>query len=380
MRSNRRRNIFILILTIFVAMNFYVERSLFLWLVSFLPYVPRFIFSSAYAFIALTIILGRLSQLPASVRTPLSFIASFWLGIFIYLMLFFLTSDIVVLAGIITRLIPFDMLLTTRFYARTTAIILTTCVFCYGLYNASRFKHVSYDIHLKTKLPKEINIVFISDIHLGSINSENRLESIVKGINDLNPDIVCIVGDIFNDSFSSVRKPEEASALFKSIKAAYGVYAVFGNHDGGSTLLQMMEFLDRSNVKLLNDEYVIIDNRLILVGRLDSSPIGGFGDLKRKPFADIIAGIDAKLPVVVMDHNPARIGEYESNVDLIICGHTHRGQMFPGSLVTRRLYEVDYGHLLTNNDVHVIVSQGVHTWMMPVRIGTFNEIVSVLVR
>ena len=82
-----------------------------------------------------------------------------------------------------------------------------------------------------------------------------------------------------------------------------------------------------------------------------------------------------------MDHNPANIGEYGSEVDLILSGHTHRGQLFPGSLFTRAMFTVDYGHFQKNSDSpHVIVTQGVHTWLMPMRVGTNNETANVIVR
>jgi predicted MPP superfamily phosphohydrolase len=82
------------------------------------------------------------------------------------------------------------------------------------------------------------------------------------------------------------------------------------------------------------------------------------------------------MPVIVMEHNPARIGEYGGEVDLILAGHSHRGQMFPGSLITRAMFAVDYGHYQKDADSpHVIVTSGVSTWGPPMRVGTNSEIV-----
>jgi hypothetical protein len=226
-----------------------------------------------------------------------------------------------------------------------------------------------------------MKIVLISDLHLGEVNSERNLERMVQAINELNPDIVCIAGDIFNDDFYAIRNPDRASALFRSINAAYGVYACLGNHDGGRTLGKMINFLEESNIKLLNDEYVIIDGRAALFGRLDSSPIGGFGELKRQDISQTIASVGANMPVIVMDHSPSNIEEYGNEVDLILAGHTHRGQMFPGKLFTNRLFIVDYGHYQKDvNSPHVIVTSGLSTWLPPMRVGTQNEIASILLR
>jgi predicted MPP superfamily phosphohydrolase len=206
----------------------------------------------------------------------------------------------------------------------------------------------------------------------------------VRGVNDLKPDIVCIAGDIFNDDYGAIRNPDRAITLLKSIEATYGVYACLGNHDAGKTLGEMMSFLEQSDIKLLNDEYVIINEQLVLFGRLDPSPIGGFGELKRKDTAEILeaaASLDENLLVVVMEHNPATVKEYGGEVDLILAAHTHRGQIFPGSLITRAMFSVDYGYSQGGADSPgVIVTQGVNTWGAPMRVGTNNEIVSILLK
>ena len=102
--------------------------------------------------------------------------------------------------------------------------------------------------------------------------------------------------------------------------------------------------------------------------------------LQVENFSEVMAQVDENLPIVVMDHDPANIGEYSDEVDLILSGHTHRGQLFPGNFFTSLIYTVDYGHYQKNSDSpHVIVTQGVGTWLAPMRIGTDNEIVSIIV-
>ena len=120
---------------------------------------------------------------------------------------------------------------------------------------------------------------------------------------------------------------------------------------------------------------------MALFGRVDPSPIGGFGELKRKEITESIASLDPKLPVVVMDHTPSNIEQYGENVDLVLAGHTHKGQIFPGSLITNAVFVVDYGHYQKDTvSPHVIVTSGVGTWGMPMRVGSNNEIVSINLR
>jgi len=372
----------VLAISVYGGINFYVGKRLHQYISFIFPKANGIVFAVVYILLALTILLSFM-PLPIIVKKTVRFIGAYWLGFFVYFLIFFLLSDLAVLLGNAIKLIPSHMLQNVQFYAKTAAILLTIGVVCYGLYNANQLKIVSYEVQLKRSLAGDINIVLISDLHLGDINSENRLEDIVREINSLNPDVVCIAGDIFSDDFYSIRDPEMASTLLKGIEATYGVFASLGNHDGdmAGTQSEMMDFIERSNIILLNDEYKIIDERLVLIGRLDASPIGGFKDVRRKDFSEILANTNVDLPIVVMEHNPGHIDEYGSEVDLILSGHTHRGQIFPGSLITRAVYTVDYGHYQKDSDSpNVIVTQGVHTWMMPMRVGTDNEIVNILLQ
>ena len=162
----------------------------------------------------------------------------------------------------------------------------------------------------------------------------------------------------------------------KTLRATYGVWACLGNHDAGTTAPDMQAFLQRCGIGLLNDKHTAIDSKLILIGRLDASPIGGYGGLRRQALN--LDGIDGELPIIVLDHNPAHIHEYGAEYDLILCGHTHRGQLFPASLITNRMYTVDYGYYRADPESpQVIVTSGVGTWAMPMRVGTDSEIVRI---
>ncbi|MFT3950933.1 MAG: metallophosphoesterase [Oscillospiraceae bacterium] len=257
--------------------------------------------------------------------------------------------------------------------------VLTAGIVGYGVYNARQIKLVTYDVQLNGhRLPNEMTIVLLSDLHLGATDNEQNLAEIVRRINELKPDLVCMAGDVFNDNFNAIQNPAEACNLLKSIRATYGVYASMGNHDSGHTFHDMECFLEESNIKLLNDAYVTIDDRLVLMGRLDPSPIGGFGALQRKDTKDLLAALDTDLPVVVMDHNPAVINQYGGEVDLILSGHTHGGHIVPGNFITKAMFTVSYGYYQKDIDSpQVIVSSGAGTWGTPLRVGSNNEIVRI---
>jgi len=370
-----------IMLSIMGGVNFYVARQLFQWLNLLLPQLNAKVYIGIYIFLAIAMILGLL-PLPAAIKNTLGWIGAHFYGFFIYLLIFTFAADMIMLLCNITQIIPSPIPHIILFYKGLIVVLLTVGVVSYGLYNANQVKLVSYEIQLKDATLDDMKIVMISDSHMGTVNSfERNLERIVQEINDLNPDIVCIAGDIFNDDFNSIRNPERAASLFRNINPKYGVFACFGNHDGGRTLDQMKQFLEDSKIKLLNDEYLIIDDRFALFGRLDSSPIGGFGEMERRDISEMIISVGANMPVIVIDHNPSHINEYGGEVDLILAGHSHRGQVFPGSLITRAIFDVDYGHYQKDeNSPHAIVSSGVSTWGPPMRVGTNNEIVSIILR
>lgn len=376
--------IFFIIFVFFLygVTNYYIGKRIFKGLNHIFPNINVKVYIAMFILIAVSVFIAIL-PLPLGIKRIISWISYHWVGVFVYLLLFFLLSDLTILLGRIFKIIPNPVPQSIGFYRSLIVVILTVGVVGYGIYNAKQTKHVSYNIQVKnTSLEGDMKIVLISDLHLGTINSEKRLQEIANGINKLKPDIVCIVGDIFNDDYNIIKDPDKAVEVLKGIETTYGVYATLGNHDAGKTLNKMIEFLESSNINLLNDEYVIIDDRLVLVGRLDSSPIGGFGELKRtKDIADVLTSADTNMPIIVMDHTPSNTEQYGNEIDLVLCGHTHRGQMFPFGFITNAIFTVDYGHYQKDdNSPHFIVTSGVGTWGPPMRVGTNNEIVSILLQ
>jgi predicted MPP superfamily phosphohydrolase len=368
------------VFSLYGGANYYVGKKIYQGLSYFSRNINVKIYTIVFALIALSVFIATL-PMPLETKRIISWVSYHWMGVFVYLLLFFLLSDLVLFLGKLLKIITAPTPENIAFYRSIAVILLTAGVVGYGIYNAGQIKHTSYNIQIeKTSFEGEFKIVLISDLHLGSIKSEKLLHDIVHGINSLKPDIVCIAGDIFNDNYNLIRNPERAEEFLRSIEATYGVYAVLGNHDAGKTLDKMMEFLEKSNVKLFNDEYVVIDDRMVLVGRLDPSPIGGYGGLKRKSnISDILASVDTNMPVIVIDHTPSNIQQYGREIDLVLSGHTHKGQLFPFNFITNAIFTVDYGHYQEDaSSPHFIVTSGVSTWGPPMRVGTNNEIVSIL--
>lgn len=373
--------VWVLLLLVFAV--WYLSRSLHRKLKVLLPRVP-YVVTLGVIVLCVLIMLSSFfrSALPfAWMKSAAGVASAYLMGFFLYLLIFTLLIDLVLF---ILGKCKLSVVKTRTFLGGALAaiLVLSVSVTAYGLVHFNDIKHVSYEITVEGKTDvSDLNIVLISDLHLGAVGSEERLSMIVDEINAQSPDVVCIAGDFFDTDFSAIRDPEKAIETMRGIRSTYGVYACLGNHDAGKTVTDMIDFLARANVCLLNEAYTVIDERLILVGRLDGSPIGGFDALRRGEIADILTNVDENLPVIVMDHNPKNIASYGSGVDLILSGHTHKGQLFPGSLLTGLLYEVDHGYYRNEETgVQVIVTSGIGGWGVPMRVGTDSELISITVK
>jgi len=213
-----------------------------------------------------------------------------------------------------------------------------------------------------------LTIAVASDVHLGSIIRKNRLKKYVELLNKQNADVILFAGDLIDHSIRPVIEQKMDEEL-RSLKARYGVYAIFGNHEYYGKVEKAMDFYARSGIKLLRDTAVIIDNRFVLIGRDDIS------QHRRKPLEVILEGISANLPKILLEHNPAKMKDaQDNNIDLQLSGHTHNGQIFPINLMVKKIYQLAYGHEKIGK-TNYYVSSGLGLWAAPVRIGTQSEIV-----
>jgi predicted MPP superfamily phosphohydrolase len=258
---------------------------------------------------------------------------------------------------------------------RIAAIVLAFGTLALGSLSARYAKVTSYSINIEKPLPQNgLKVVFISDIHIGSMVHKKQLARIVSKINTLEADIVLLAGDIIDRNMNAYIS-ENLNEEMGAIKARLGVYAAPGNHDYfGGDLGELETQLAAAGIKLLNDEVVLVEG-IYIAGRNDFS--SSRRGVARKPLSELTGNLDAALPLIVMDHQPREFGEAEAaGVDLQVSGHTHRGQMWPVSLIVKRMYENSYG-LSFKDKTAFVVSSGSGTWGPPVRIGTRSEIVCV---
>lgn len=366
----------------FVGTSYYLAKRIYQGLVYFfsqLNFAQIFIVFLLLNSIMLLGFVRTSLPFPEMINYLLGLIYAYYFGIFAYLLMFTVLADFLLFLPKVLKL-SFTTMPYFKGYVTLAVLLLTTVTSLYGFINARQIDHVTYEIPLQNKTDiSDLNMVLISDLHLGAVGLEENLEHIVAEINALQPDVVCIAGDFFDTDYHAIRNPEAALETLRKIQSTFGIYACLGNHDAGPTMGSMLSFVEEADIHLLNEDYTVIDERLILVGRLDEAPIGDYDKLHRGELADFFTPVNPALPVIVLDHNPINVRTYdEEPVDLILCGHTHKGQLFPGSLVTNALFTVDYGYYRKDaQSPQVIVTSGVGFWGMPMRVGTNCEIVSI---
>ncbi|OEH83254.1 hypothetical protein BCR26_10650 [Enterococcus rivorum] len=250
----------------------------------------------------------------------------------------------------------------------------------YGFWQGQAIKTAHYQVNIDKRAKsdkKNLRAVLISDVHLGYINDEKKFEKIVTKINALHPDIVLISGDLFDGNYEALQEPQKIIKELNRLNANYGTYLCWGNHDAGETFKKMKALVAKTDITLLEDEIAIVEDTFLIAGRKDSRPIGS-QDGKRQSIEKQLKAAREDLPVIILDHQPSTINEYGGNVDLIVSGHTHQGQVFPFNLVTNAYFTVDYGYYRKENVApQVVVSSGVGVWGPPMRVGTQSEIVAI---
>jgi predicted MPP superfamily phosphohydrolase len=339
------------------------------------------VYITVFLILSLSFIAGRFLErkLLNWFSSLLVWIGSIWLGAMVYFLLFSIFFDLI---RAVNYFFPFYSTQPRLEYSELK-FLLFICVLSavfvivfLGFINARipRIKKLEIKIPKKSKF-KNLKIAVASDIHLGTIVSRLMLEKIVKLINSLEADIVLLPGDVVDEDIGPVIKQNLGETL-RQIKSKYGVYAVTGNHEYIGGVEPACKYLEEHGIKMLRDDYIIIENEICIMGREDRS-IKQFSGRLRKPLEEIMKGIDKSKPVILMDHQPIKLIEAEKNgVDFQLSGHTHHGQLWPFNFITKKVYELSRGYK-TKSGTQYYVSCGVGTWGPPIRTGNKPEIINI---
>jgi predicted MPP superfamily phosphohydrolase len=196
----------------------------------------------------------------------------------------------------------------------------------------------------------------------------------VDKTNQIDADIVVITGDLVDLTASTAKERLEP---LKDLKSRHGVYFVVGNHEYFYDVEGIINYIKSIGIVVLENSNVVIDDIVNLSGVYD---LAGERHGRLKPdVKKALQNTDESLPTILLSHQPKIVNHISNNdnIDLIISGHTHGGQIFPFGLLV--LLDQPYLHGLYNHNekTKIYVSSGSGYWGPPLRVLAPSEIVKI---
>ena len=274
-----------------------------------------------------------------------------------------------------------------HYYSGWTAIVISVLSLSIGWYLNHHIWQTDYE--LTTNKPvADFKIAMFADSHIGTTFNADEFAKHLKTIEAQNPDILVVAGDYVDDD-TSKEEMIKASKALGEMKIRHGVYFVSGNHDKGYygaahrgfSEQDLTDELQKNGVVVLHDETVLIDNSFYIIGRKDFSEVKEQRGL-RLSMEELTANLDKDKYIIVLDHQPTDYeNQAKSEVDLVLNGHTHGGQLFPFNQVGKWIKANDlvYGHE-KRNKTDFIVTSGISDWAIKFKTGTKSEYVIINIK
>lgn len=295
-------------------------------------------------------------------------VSAYWLGLLNFL---FVGACLAWLIDLALRLVlPAAARLQARPYLAAGLLALAIAVSLYGVVNARILRLSRMTVQLD-RLPaawRGRTALVFSDVHLGHINHVPFARRIASLAHRLNPDVIFLPGDLFDGV--KVDPAVIAAPLFE-LAPPFGKFFVNGNHEEFGDAAYYCDGLRRGGFRVLDNERVDVDG-LPIVGvsySTSTHPMALRHYLQSLNLAEGPASI-------LLQHVPNRLPIAEqAGVSLMLSGHTHGGQVFPFSWITRRAFGKFTHGLQRFGALQVLTSSGIGTWGPPMRVGTTAEAV-----
>ena len=235
----------------------------------------------------------------------------------------------------------------------------------------------SYEVRL-AGLSEEMDgkvLVAMSDLHLGSLIGKRWLAARIDQVKEAHPDLVVLLGDIFE---GHGQFQEEALPVLRRLSAPLGIWAVTGNHEFHGTDNISIRLMETAGFKLLRNRWIEVQPGFVLAGVDDLTSkyrAGREGDYISQALAGRPPGV-----TVLLSHTPWQAEKAaRAGANLMLSGHTHGGQIWPFSYLTRRIYPLIGGRYEVSG-MPVIVCRGTGTWGPRMRLWRPGEILLVTLR
>ncbi|MFN3946761.1 MAG: metallophosphoesterase [Aquificaceae bacterium] len=297
----------------------------------------------------------------------IAFIGLLWMGFLLYLLLTILIVDVYKAFVFLSKKLFHINPLPTPSNKSLVFLVLVPSfsLSAYSYYETLNLKVERISIYTE-KVPQNIKILHISDLHLGPVMGMDKIKLVLEVYKREKPHMVISTGDLVDGNMKD--KDHLAQALAQ-INPPLGKYAVLGNHEYYRGIRQALDFTQRAGFKLLRGQTVYIkEYNLSLVGiedddcRFFKACVGSLSD------KDVLQGANKESFVIYLKHKPRLEKGTEEFFDLMLSGHTHGGVYYPvGRFILTRLFISDRGLHKINNS-YIYISKGVGTGGPPMRL------------
>lgn len=340
---------FFIFLFFVVFINFLVFRNI---LYYFTPEYNWYAFLSALSLIFLVLFFFLLTHVYANILTIfLKRVINTVVGVFFIYFFIFIFLEVL-------RFLNF----TNKIYFYV-ALVIGLLIVIYSVFNAFNVEVKNVEL-TSDKITKNYKIVLFSDLHIGS-NSIYDLNKVIDIVNKQNPDMVLIPGDFIDEDYAF----KEDLSVLKTINAK--TYITYGNHEF-YLKSDMEKELKNYSVIFLRNSSIDFNKELSIIGVDDNYDKLNHHLSKIK--------IDNSKYNLLLNHEPTGMEiANKNNIDLMVSGHTHNGQIFPFRYLVKLRYEYVYG-LYSFNNTNLYVSSGAGTWGPKMRFGTNSEVVVITLK
>ena len=275
-------------------------------------------------------------------------------------------------------------------------LLLITALVIFVIRESRGFCSVYYSVSTD-KLSHDLKIVMLSDLHHKDYGNEN--EALVSAIRDFDPDLICFAGDMVTSAWDTNLDYRKTLSFIRKLSSDYPVYYGMGNHEQAFNedrekhpegFERLKKALDEMGVRLLDNEHLISADPEVMIYGLNL-PYEYYRKIATKHLKsglihDLLGDVDREKYSILLAHNPEHFKEYAAwGCDLILSGHIHGGIIrlpYLGGVISPgiKLFPKYDSGLFTSGKTTMLVSRGIGSHTIPVRINNKAEIVCLTIK
>ena len=251
-------------------------------------------------------------------------------------------------------------------------VLIAAILLPYGYFHMRDVRQTAYTV-VSEKIETPVRILFVSDLHFGTAMDVERLRGYCEEMQETQPDLVVLGGDIVDES-TEKDDMQAAFAALGGIESTYGTYFIYGNHDRANYSNNRMYSTQELEAAITGSGITILRDKSVRLGELTVCGTEDRSSRSRIPAAELLQDTDAAGFTLVLAHQPGGAEEYAAaGADLMLSGHTHDGQIWPLGYINAMIGP-KYGEY-TFGDMTLIVSSGICGWGYAVRTQGVSEYV-----